>query len=86
MTQVQILKSTIIAEGQKTKLEKMYTTAVTNTKNFNKGLLTSKATKLGNGFKTEFFRKDTKQLLLEWYLICDRQGWELGTVTYKKTK
>jgi len=84
-----ITRSRIVAEGthsEKAKLESIYTTAVANTQNFYSGLLTSKETKLGNGVKTEFFRKDNKEAILEWYLIHDRQGWELGTVTYKATK
>ena len=83
---MQIKNSTIIDEGthgDKEKLLKKYNSAIKNTRTFNLGLLTSKETKLSNGFKTEFFRKDTKELLLEWYLIHDRQGWELGAVTYK---
>jgi len=65
------------------KFQIQYNTAVQNTKKFNLGLLTLKKTSLANGQKAEFFRKDTKELLLEWYLIHDAQGWELGNVTYK---
>jgi hypothetical protein len=58
-------------------IKRRYDNIVKNTKSFNRGILGSKTVKLGNGFRTYFFKKSNGVNVREITLLSDRFGWDL---------
>lgn len=70
--------------GSYDKLYGNYVKAVQNTKRFNQGFVVSKTIKSANGEQTMFYHKATGKILLEWAVLCDRNGVELTYTVYKQ--
>ena len=82
----QIKNSTLIATetpGNLYKIEKKFNNVIKNTKRFNTNFLRYVNKTTANGKQFLAYTHDG-ELLLEWALTGDRNGYELTVITYKR--